>query len=128
MTKAEWLTCDTPTLLLAHVRGTLSLRKDRLLAVAFCSVIADLILDERSRRALQVAEAFADAMATAEELRMAYGEAVDAGRDGARGNHAATGGGWSINGTRCRAAIRYRFEPSSRSISVGVRLARVPVL
>jgi hypothetical protein len=118
MTEAEWLTCDTPTLLLAHVRGTLSQRKDRLLAVALCSIIWDIILDERSRRALEVAEAFADGMVSADELRMAYGEAVDAGRDGARGNHAAMGGGWDDAQMIAADAVGYCAAPDSSYVSM----------
>ncbi len=86
MTETEWLTCYTPTLLLAHVRGTLSQRKDRLLAVAICSVIGDALQDARSRFALEVAEAFADGMASTDELTKAYDDAVDALSDAASGN------------------------------------------
>jgi hypothetical protein len=119
LTEAEWLTCDTPTLLLAHVRGTLSQRKDRLLAVALCSVIGDIILDERSRRALEVAEAFADAKASTEELRAAYEKAVAAGRDRRRDNHAA-GREWDDAQTVAADAVTYCVAPDSSCISVRI--------
>src|SRR5436190_1083167 len=66
------VSCDSPTLLLAFVRGRLSQRKDRLLAVAFCSVIRDLILDEHRQNAIDVAEAFADGLASPDELRVTF--------------------------------------------------------
>jgi formylglycine-generating enzyme required for sulfatase activity len=37
------------------------------------------------------------------------------------------GGGWGQNGTECRAAHRLWYPPTSRSSSIGFRLARVPV-
>jgi hypothetical protein len=80
-------------------------------------VIGDIILDERSQRALQVAEAFADAMASVDELRIAYGEAVDAGRDGARGNHAATGGGWDDAQSIAAEAVTYCAAPDGSYVS-----------
>jgi hypothetical protein len=49
--------------------------------VAVCSVIGDLILDDRSRRALELAEAFANGLASADELGMAYDRAVNARGD-----------------------------------------------
>jgi hypothetical protein len=117
MTEAEWLSCDTPTLLLAHVRGIVSQRKDRLLSVALCTAIDDLFQDERSRRAIRVAEAFADGMASADELRMAYGEAVDA-RDGVRREHLAKGGDWDDAEIMAADAVTYCTAPDSSCVSM----------
>jgi hypothetical protein len=80
-------------------------------------VIGDFILDERSRRALEVAEAFADGMASEDQLWMAHGEAVDAGRDGARGNHAVTGRTWNDAQILAAEAVTYCAAPDSSYVS-----------
>jgi formylglycine-generating enzyme required for sulfatase activity len=36
------------------------------------------------------------------------------------------GSSWIFNGAHCQAAYRSAFSPSSRSIFLGLRLARVP--
>lgn len=117
MTEAEWLTCDTPTLLLAHVRGTLSQRKDRLLAAALCSVIRDFILDERLRRAIEVAEKFADAEASTDELAAAYEKVVAAGRE-QRWFNQAEGREWDDAQTMAADAVSYCAVPDSSFLTV----------
>jgi hypothetical protein len=67
MTEAEWLACTDPTPMLEFLRGKASNRKLRLVAVAFTKHIWELLTHEQSRRAVDVAERFADGLATGAE-------------------------------------------------------------
>jgi hypothetical protein len=77
MTEAEWLGCDDPERMLEFVQGagTLSERKARLFAVACSRHVWHLLDDERSRRAVEVAEQWRDGIATAAELSLAHSAA-----------------------------------------------------
>jgi hypothetical protein len=72
MTEQEWLACAHPKPMLDFLRGKASERKMRLFACACCRRIWGLLLlDERTRKAVEVSERFADGQAGKKELRLA---------------------------------------------------------
>jgi hypothetical protein len=73
ITAEEWRQADDPFPMLQYGRGMIRPhgRKLRLFAVACCRLVWDNLLDERSRKAVEVAERFADGDATDEALRTA---------------------------------------------------------
>jgi hypothetical protein len=70
MTEDEWLSGTNLKLMLELLRGKASDRKLRLFAVACCCV-SHLAPDQASRNALEVAERYADGLATEEERQAA---------------------------------------------------------
>lgn len=78
MTEQEWLTCTDPKPMLQFLRGKASQRKMRLIACACCRRVWDLLTDERSRTAVELAEQFADGRAGKQELIDAHRAAIGA--------------------------------------------------
>jgi hypothetical protein len=78
VTEAEWLACADPTPMLQHLGPAVGDRKLYLFACTCCRRAWRLLNDPRSRRAVEVAELFADGRAGEEELRDAAFEAEDA--------------------------------------------------
>lgn len=70
-TGAMWAECHDPALMLDHLQGRVSDRKFRLFAVACCRRVPHLLAKRRSQRAVDVAERFADGIATSEDLEEA---------------------------------------------------------
>jgi hypothetical protein len=68
MTKAEWLACTDPLVMLQHCESLLSERKWRLYRVACCRSIWRHINHGHGQRAVLVAERFADGEATLQEM------------------------------------------------------------
>jgi hypothetical protein len=87
MTEAEWLTCEYPETMLKHIRSK-NLRKCRLFACATCERLRPLVTAV-GFKVLDVAERFADGLATQDEIKaaqpsepgwsMAFGTTKDAG-------------------------------------------------
>ncbi len=72
MTESDWATCADPQKMLAFLRGKVSDRKFRLFSCACCRRIWHLLSDNPSRWVVKVAEAYADGMATADEMNAAF--------------------------------------------------------
>src|SRR4051812_12391173 len=77
MTEAEWLGCADPTPMLEFLRSKVSDRKLRLLGVAIARASWDRLEDERSRRAVEEAERFADGVVDASALEAVVNGAWD---------------------------------------------------
>src|SRR5262245_28538518 len=67
MTEAEWLDCANPRPMLEAAGGRLNQRQFRLFATACCRRIWGLMSDDLCRRAVEVAERFADGRADEQE-------------------------------------------------------------
>ncbi|HYT87960.1 MAG TPA: hypothetical protein VEL76_04515 [Gemmataceae bacterium] len=69
MTEREWLVCmKRPDMMWAHVRGSVSERKQRLFAVACARHFWPSFVDDRSRAAVLASEEYADGRLTRAEL------------------------------------------------------------
>jgi hypothetical protein len=68
MTEAEWAVCEDPEKMLGFLRGRASERKLRLYVAGCCRRIWHLLIDDRCRRAVEVAELHADGLADDDEL------------------------------------------------------------
>jgi hypothetical protein len=68
MNEPSWLRCADPDAMLHYLRGKPKERQFRLFACACCRRIWHLLPDERSRRALETVERFADGLATRKDL------------------------------------------------------------
>src|SRR4051794_24119651 len=79
MDEPTWLTCNEPWAMVWASRYRVTPRKARLLGVAFCRRVHPLLIDERSRLALEVSEHVAEqGLASSDELRAAYQAAKEA--------------------------------------------------
>src|ERR1700731_4531216 len=72
MTEAEWLAGTDPTPMLEYLRGKASDRKLRLFAVACCRRFWNRFHAPSLRNAVEVAERFADGLATVDEMAASF--------------------------------------------------------
>jgi hypothetical protein len=116
MTEAEWHESIHPQALLGFLRGGLSERKLRLFASACCRDSWHLLTDPRSRHAVEVAERFADGVASEDELRTAAQQALVAEEEQPRETKAralADAAGWAASPAKdsavgCAMQVAYR--------------------
>jgi hypothetical protein len=71
MTEQAWLTCTDPQSMLKFLQGKVADRKLRLFAVACCRRIWSLLAEEWSRKAVEMADKYADGMCSDEQLEEA---------------------------------------------------------
>jgi hypothetical protein len=72
MTEGEWLECTNSWHLRRSIRDRISDRKEKLYEVACCRRIWHLLTHEASRKAVEMAEQFADGLVAAVELEKAF--------------------------------------------------------
>src|SRR4051794_8549222 len=118
MTEAEWLRLtdgspnDSPNALLWTMREGESDRKVRLLVCACCRAFWSLLTDERSRRAIEVCEMYADGIVNLDELKRVRMAAYQAMHDSPRQiEQEPTMGEIAFKATASNArAIRFAFS------------------
>lgn len=78
MTESEWLACNHPEVMLRFLEGRATDRKLRLFACACCRhLLGKVTVNRRDRRAVDVAELFADGGASLDELQAAAATTPD---------------------------------------------------
>src|SRR5438105_2975029 len=75
MRETEWSVCSDPEVMLQFLHERFSERRFRLFAVACCRSIWNLLVDQRSRKAIDLLERFAEGQASREELLAAQEDA-----------------------------------------------------
>jgi hypothetical protein len=72
MTEEEWLACTDSLRMVQFLTGKADGRKFRLFACACCRLLVDMLPDKRSMQAIEIAERYADGLASGDDL--AYAE------------------------------------------------------
>jgi hypothetical protein len=115
MTESDWMTCNDAAAMLEALRDRTGDRKMRLFACACARDIWSQLSDADSRRAVEVAERFADGSASLEQLRdagnLAYDVAWSRGFSGddARADYVAEGTAREFSVHAAYQAIQHRL-------------------
>lgn len=81
MTEAEWLVCADPEAMLSCVQDKAGDRSFRLFAVACCRRLWHLVTEDVFRNTVDMAERYANGLASEDELQSAYDTAGGAAGD-----------------------------------------------
>jgi hypothetical protein len=119
-----WLACSDPKPMLQHVRFDTTARKKRLFVVACCRRVWHLFTDERSRRAVEVSEQYADGLTDKPKLSAARAQAdivLTAAQEAYQGHREAYD-------AACRAANWDGSDPAVRTAASVAQRARASVM
>jgi hypothetical protein len=89
MTEPEWLVCTDVRRMLTFLRGNLSERKRRLFGIGCCRRLWPLVSDDRSLRAVEIAERYADGFGSEQDVDAAHRAACEVANSGATSPPAA---------------------------------------
>ena len=151
MTDDEWEQCDDPAAMLRHLRGRSRLwrlrllallglpqkrrleRKPRLFAAACCRRVWPLLTEDRSRKAVETAERFADGQVGTQELALARSLAAESPWGAAA--RAAARAAWASPWEAARAAaaeavraVEWEAGPGAAAAGTAERAAQCALL
>ncbi len=115
MTEAEWLVCTDPLAMLRFLHGRASERKLRLWMCACARRLWSQLADESDRRAVEVAERYADGATNRSELEQARRVIVNVRNLGARANELLD---WRSPACLAWCATRKNTNTAARDASV----------
>jgi hypothetical protein len=125
VTEDQWLTCNNPGEMLAFLRtgANLSARKARLFGVAACRQIWHLLDDERSQKAVEAAEQFADGAISTQQLFYSHSVAYVAwtaaasARPGVPSGYEATDAAYEVAGEDVQRAATCAASSAARAVA-----------
>jgi hypothetical protein len=127
MTEQDWFLCEHPEPMLEFLRGKTCERKMRFFALACCLEVRQWIIDDKSNKALQVCELFADGKVGHKKLTAARREAFAVTKLYPHSNQLGSQSDLLSHGAVialfvCSSTKRYSFEQIA-SITSGTALA-----